>query len=31
MGKAINLILKAIKFTVEPYIGQTWFGGYNFF
>jgi hypothetical protein len=32
MGKAIYLSLKAIKVTVEPYIGQTCnFGGYNFF
>jgi hypothetical protein len=32
MEKAIDLSLKAIKVTVEPYIGQTCnFGGYNFF
>jgi hypothetical protein len=33
MGKAIDLSLKAIKVTVEPYIGQTCnlIGGYDFF
>ena len=34
MEKAIDLSLKAIKVTVEPYVGQTcitWFRGYDFF